>query len=788
MHSSRVTESLIKQALIYMFVVIAVISCHSGSESTKLESTKNMESAIVADGISVRIFTESGQVIANPEYNYRLVVNQLGFQRRVSIIPNKSYETGVNYIEVMIDPELEYPINLKGNTDLDKCGAISYIGSPERGLVICAQVLTENKAIAIRSAVMEFDLIPGKHLTRARSDFNQDPVKDPILADQYVDEIDSNKVYWTYRLRGEANANQIFDFADFGVVGANYGKDPTTSPSCEAADGNNNNKIDFADFGVIGANYNRGVGGVLVYRDDTDDPLAELGLLDTSGKISGDFKIDNGSFKILGSGFKQCWFTFTGKGSNFKLQLVDIKSQKIDGQYAVVKNGGATPSAVGDWAMVGREPTHNHRSTIIGATNDSLIWSFPTGGVVYSSPVISGDGTIYVGSADKKIYAINPDGTKKWEYTTGDKVFSSPAVGLDGTIYLGSNDKKLHAIKPDGKERWFYETGSWVQSSPVISSEGVVYIGSNDKSIYAVNPDGTLKKTYGSTGWLQCIPALDSDGSMYYCGWDGKLYAVKSDNSPKWIYEIGWAINSSPTIDKDNTVYVGADDGKLYAVNPNGTIKWFYPTGGGIYSCPAIASDGTIYFGSDDKHLYAINPDGSSKWKFVTGAPVQSSPAIGADGVIYFGSMDKSVYAVDENGDLKWSYTTTGEIQSSPAIGPNGTIYIGSNDNKLYAIGTGDGLPGLYPPQMVSATDGEPKDKVIVTWVAPTSGPEPDGYYIYHSTSDKGVWQYIGKSTTTTFEDVFTESGKTFFYKVQSYKFSSRYNDSKDSMIDSGFR
>ena len=36
-----------------------------------------------------------------------------------------------------------------------------------------------------------------------------------------------------------------------------------------------------------------------------------------------------------------------------------------------------------------------------------------------ASPAIDADGTIYFGSEDKKVYAINPDGTKKWEFVTG---------------------------------------------------------------------------------------------------------------------------------------------------------------------------------------------------------------------------------------------------------------------------------------------------------------------------------------------------------------------------------
>ena len=59
-------------------------------------------------------------------------------------------------------------------------------------------------------------------------------------------------------------------------------------------------------------------------------------------------------------------------------------------------------------------------------------------GVVGSSPAIASDGTIYVGSEDSKLYAINPNGTLQWAYTTGGSVYSSPALASDGTIYVGS--------------------------------------------------------------------------------------------------------------------------------------------------------------------------------------------------------------------------------------------------------------------------------------------------------------------------------------------------------------
>ena len=63
---------------------------------------------------------------------------------------------------------------------------------------------------------------------------------------------------------------------------------------------------------------------------------------------------------------------------------------------------------------------------------------------MFSSPAIGSDGTIYVGSFDNNLYAINHTyGSEKWRFETGDWIYSSPAIGADGTIYVGSNDNNI---------------------------------------------------------------------------------------------------------------------------------------------------------------------------------------------------------------------------------------------------------------------------------------------------------------------------------------------------------
>jgi len=312
-------------------------------------------------------------------------------------------------------------------------------------------------------------------------------------------------------------------------------------------------------------------------------------------------------------------------------------------------------------------------------------WRFETGDAVASSPAIGSDGTIYVGSSDGYVYAINPNGTQKWRFQTGNTILSSPAIGYDGVLYIGSRDSRVYAINPDGTEKWQFLTGASVDSSPTIGLDGTIYIGSKDHNLYAINPDGTKRWQFSTSGQVDSSPTLGPDNTIYVGSCDGNLYAVNPDGNEKWKFLTGGVVFSSPAIGSDGTIYVGSYDENLYAINPDGSKKWECYIDGNLDSSPVIGPDGTIYIGSVRKNLYAINSDGTKKWQSELGC-VFASPAIGSDGTVYVGSWDKNCYAINSDGTKKWEFATNGLIYSSPAISAEGTIYVGSSDDHLYAI------------------------------------------------------------------------------------------------------
>lgn len=130
-------------------------------------------------------------------------------------------------------------------------------------------------------------------------------------------------------------------------------------------------------------------------------------------------------------------------------------------------------------------------------------WNFDTGSPIVSSPaLVTSPSTvasrIYVvnydsntGNRDSKLFALDATGSELWHFPDAggediDLVSSSPAIGRDGTLYFGSNNKNVYAVNPDGTFKWEYNTGNIVESSPGIGPDGTLYVGGWGSKVFAL--------------------------------------------------------------------------------------------------------------------------------------------------------------------------------------------------------------------------------------------------------------------------------------------------------------
>ena len=365
------------------------------------------------------------------------------------------------------------------------------------------------------------------------------------------------------------------------------------------------------------------------------------------------------------------------------------------------------------WPTFQYDNQRTGRCPCIGPNTPDTLWTYTPGStILWSSPVIGDDGTIYFGCQDGYLYAINPDGSLKWTYMTYGEVLSSPAIGTDSTIYFGSSDDKLYAIEDSityGKLRWTYSASSAIRSPILIGSDGTIYTG----NMYAINQTGNLKWTYnsgisGSTGG----PAMSHDNSCLYVqhatAFDYYLACVDTNGSVIWERDIGSApmdfSRSTPTVGSDGVIYYPTGfGGPLYAINPNSTIKWTCPGLGDLrHTSAGIGVGDTIYMaGGFGRNFHAITPAGTQFWTLNTANYVTSSPIIDANGIIYIASYD-TLFAINPDGSVKWTLGLEIYTTSTPAMDTSGSIYICSG-TRLYAIGPGGG-PGIEDNQLEQPT------------------------------------------------------------------------------------
>ncbi|HEY2780838.1 MAG TPA: PQQ-binding-like beta-propeller repeat protein [Steroidobacteraceae bacterium] len=273
-----------------------------------------------------------------------------------------------------------------------------------------------------------------------------------------------------------------------------------------------------------------------------------------------------------------------------------------------------------------------------------------------SSPTIVDD-TVYIGSGDGNVYALDAAaGTLRWKFHTGDVVHASPAVA-NGILYVGSWDSYFYALDAKtGQPRWRFKTGEdhnianqvGIQSSAMIAG-GIVYFGCRDSNLYALDAlTGAKKWVYSNKGsWVISTP-IAKDGTLYFATSDSGLFQAVDAKSGVLKYSLSfhkWPMFSSPAIAGRN-LYIGSNAGTLMAIDlDKHAAAWIFSTDGAKANAAALTQkDGAPnYADAFGDNFYDDMVIGVHKMLSI--GAVLSSPVIDRD-MIYFGSTDGNVYAI----------------------------------------------------------------------------------------------------------------------------------------------
>ena len=355
----------------------------------------------------------------------------------------------------------------------------------------------------------------------------------------------------------------------------------------------------------------------------------------------------------------------------------------------------------------------------VRAVDGSKAWAFATKGAVRSSPAVA-DGTVFFSSVDGNIYAVDAaTGRERWHYATGgerrftapgihgirpatemmpdpyDVFISSPAVS-DGTVYVGSGDHSVYALDAkSGALRWKFETGNVVHASPAIAG-GAVYIGSWDRYMYALDAKSGALRWKFATGDDRTIhnqvgipsSAAVANGKVYFGCRDSHFYALAAHTGKlAWSHdEHGSWVVGSPAIAGDSVYYTTSDEKEFFALDAaSGAPRFSVKYGTYSFSSPSIAGN-EAYFGTFDGRLFGVDiASGKVISRFATDASRKNL----AQYLLPDDSLDLRPFYTDLTLDgvivaLNRVYAL-GSIAASPTIA-DGVLYIGSTEGTLYAV------------------------------------------------------------------------------------------------------
>ena len=185
----------------------------------------------------------------------------------------------------------------------------------------------------------------------------------------------------------------------------------------------------------------------------------------------------------------------------------------LDGSLYALNAGGSLKWSYATGNAVDASPTLGADGTVyIGSTDGHvyaltqagvLKWSYPAAGAtalqpIYSTAAVRADGSLVLGTSDNELLCLNSDGTLRWTTPLGDWADSSPVVDGNGDIYIGCYDKQIYAFNGTSGAQY----GEWSQYR-------------RDPQHVATTPFGYVS---GGTGWISALSVRafpgTGDGSL----------------------------------------------------------------------------------------------------------------------------------------------------------------------------------------------------------------------------------------------------------------------------------
>ena len=223
-------------------------------------------------------------------------------------------------------------------------------------------------------------------------------------------------------------------------------------------------------------------------------------------------------------------------------------------------------------------------------------------------------GRLLVGSADYKLHAVADNGTYLWSFPTGGRVYSSPVPQADD-VFFGSDDGRLYKVDVDsGILIWEFATKDKVRGGPALAAGKVVF-ASWDGFLYALDAEsGALAWKAPIAPLTRSTPAIH-EGRVYLGDESGTLRAFDlASGREAWQQSIGGRISNCPVVTPAG-IAVANEAGTVAVVSPEGEIRWQRDLATGLSGQP-IATQTQLLVPTDTGLAVLQQADGQADPRF----------------------------------------------------------------------------------------------------------------------------------------------------------------------------
>jgi len=278
----------------------------------------------------------------------------------------------------------------------------------------------------------------------------------------------------------------------------------------------------------------------------------------------------------------------------------------------------------------------------VNLTSGEVRWSTRLSGMIVGGVLLAGD-TVFAASSrpQGRVYALRRS-TGKQLWRTSTPAIGAPLALVQGVLVASTQKGEVLALEPSsGKILWRRRVGV-ARTAAAPAGEGGLLLATTDSLFRLTARDGRVTHRIASPGSV--VSAwLEQDSGLVAGTTDSQVVSIRPDNLRRnWTLRVDAPVLGSPAALGD-TLYLATRTGTLYRIEPGTepflrmltTLDWAVTT-------PVTIAGRQIILGGADGIIRALRTDGAEIWRVRVWRPVELAPVALSDGLVALGG----------NGDL----------------------------------------------------------------------------------------------------------------------------------------